>query len=149
MKKWIFLAVCVAVLGCLALLSVTKPDREAHYAMVKQCMLEVVTEELEGNPVTAEYVSVGTMTALNLMDEYLPRYMVVNEHTFYNAGIIVYKERRLPVSIGVFGHIWLTAGKEKMKEMMHRPDVQQMLGVDKIKKSLSVLEELKKKQEQQ
>ena len=82
----------------------------------------------------AEYATIGTMAALNVIDEYLQRNFIVREHTFYTSGILVYNDMFIPVSIGVMGKVHLTVNEDDLKRMLDRPEIQQMIDIKNILK---------------
>ena len=116
MIKRILIIVAFVVVALLVALSMTKPDRMAHYDAVKNAVknmaLKTVDHELTSNPLTAEYATIGTMAALNVIDEYLQRNFIVREHTFYTSGILVYNDMFIPVSIGIMGKVYLTVNED-------------------------------------
>ena len=118
MIKRILIIITFVVVALLVALSMTKPDRMAHYDAVKNMALKTVDHELTSNPLTAEYATIGTMAALNVIDEYLQRNFIVREHTFYTSGILVYNDMFIPVSIGVMGKVYLTVNEDDLKRML-------------------------------
>ena len=120
MIKRILIALAVVLAIVMATLAMTKPDRKAHYEAVKGMALKVVDHELSSNPLTKEHAAVGLMIALNEIDEYLQRNLIVYEHTFYTNGILLYKDMFVPISIGIFGNVYLTIDEEKVKKYMLR-----------------------------
>ena len=125
MIKRILIIVAFVVVALLVALSMTKPDRMAHYDAVKNMALKTVT---------AEYATIGTMAALNVIDEYLQRNFIVREHTFYTSGILVYNDMFIPVSIGIMGKVYLTVNEDDLKRMLDRPEIQQMIDIKNILK---------------
>ena len=132
MIKRILIIITFVVVALLVALSMTKPDRMAHYDAVKNMALKTVDHELTSNPLTAEYATIGTMAALNVIDEYLQRNFIVREHTFYTSGILVYNDMFIPVSIGIMGKVYLTVNENDLKRMLDRPEIQQMIDIKKL-----------------
>lgn len=117
--KWkILLGIVFVVAIGLTVLSQTKPDRTAHYEAIKKMALKTVDHELSNNPLTAEYAAIGTMAALNLIDDYLQRNLLLREHTFYTSGVLIYKDMFIPISIGVMGQVYLTVDEEDVKKVL-------------------------------
>jgi len=131
MLKRILLFALVGIIAVMVTLTMTKPERPAHYDAVKGLALKTVDHELTGNPVTAEYAALGTMTALNKIDEYLQRNLIIREHTFYNSGVLIYKDYFIPVSIGVMGKAYLTVSEDDMKRVIEKPEIKQLLDLKK------------------
>jgi len=131
MLKRILLFALVGIIAVMLTLTMTKPERPAHYDAVKGLALKTVDHELIGNPVTAEYAALGTMTALNKIDEYLQRNLIIREHTFYNSGVLIYKDYFIPVSIGVMGKVYLTVSEDDMKRVIEKPEIKQLLDLKK------------------
>lgn len=123
MKRRILLGVAIIVVIVMAALAMTKPDRVSHYEAVKTMALKAVDHELSNNPETAEYAALGTVTALNMIDEYLKRNLLVYEHTFYNSGVLIYNDNFIPISVGVFNHVYLTFDEEDMKRVIKMPEI--------------------------
>lgn len=131
MLKRILLFALVGIIAVMVTLTMTKPERPAHYDAVKGLALKTVDHELTGNPVTAEYAALGTMKALNKIDEYLQRNLIIREHTFYNSGVLIYKDYFIPVSIGVMGKVYLTVSEDDMKRVIEKPEIKQLLDLKK------------------
>lgn len=131
MLKRILLFALVGIIAVMVTLTMTKPERPAHYDAVKGLALKTVDHELTGNPVMAEYAALGTMTALNKIDEYLQRNLIIREHTFYNSGVLIYKDYFIPVSIGVMGKVYLTVSEDDMKRVIEKPEIKQLLDLKK------------------
>jgi hypothetical protein len=117
MKRIILIIFAIVAVAGMAVLAMTKPDRAAHYQAVKMQVLKVVDHSLSGNPVTAEYTVIGTLKALDMIDEYLQRNLLLHEHMFYTTGILIYKDMLVPISIGVLGQVYLTIDDEDMKKV--------------------------------
>lgn len=122
MKRKVLFIFAIVVVIVLATLAMTKPDRAAHYEAVKAMALKTVDHELSKNPQTAEYAAIGTAKALNMIDEYLQRNLLVYEHTFYSSGVLIYNDRFIPISVGVFNKVYLTVGEEDVKRVVEIPD---------------------------
>lgn len=140
MKTRILIVVAIIAAVLMFALSMTKPDRAAHFDAIKQMALKTVDHELTSNPLTAEYATIGTMTALNMIDEYLQTNLIVQEHTFYTSGLLIYKDLFIPVSYGVMGEVHLVVSEADMKRIMERPEMKQMK--DELEKKQKI--ELKK-----
>ena len=129
MKKFL-IGITLVVLMAMALAAMTKPERTAHYDTLKKGMTVVIEKIVNSHPLLQQYNAISTMTALNATDEYLKRNFMVFEHTFYNIGTILYQDMFIPVSIGLFGQVWLTVDKGDLQRLAERPEVMQMLGVE-------------------
>ena len=126
MKKILLIILCVILVG-LVVLTMTKPDRSDHYDAVKMVVAKVVDRELHANPLTAEYATLGTVSTLEKVDDYLSKNLMVQDHTFYTVGMLKYQEMFLPISIGVFGQVHLTVGEDNLKEALKMPEMQEMM----------------------
>ena len=129
MKKF-FIGITLVVLMAMVLAAMTKPERTAHYDTLKKGMTVVIEKVVNCHPLLQQYNAISTMTALNATDEYLKRNFMVFEHTFYNVGTILYQDMFIPVSIGLFGQVWLTVGEDGLQRLAERPEVMQMLGIE-------------------
>ena len=126
MKKILLIILCIILVG-LVVLTMTKPDRSDHYDAVKMVVAKVVDRELHANPLTAEYATIGTVSTLEKVDDYLSKNLMVQDHTFYTVGMLKYQEMFLPISIGVFGQVHLTVGEDDLKEALKMPEMQEMM----------------------
>ena len=126
MKKILLIILCIILVG-LVVLTMTKPDRSDHYDAVKMVVAKVVDRELHANPLTAEYATLGTVSTLEKVDDYLSKNLMVQDHTFYTVGMLKYQEMFLPISIGVFGQVHLTIGEDDLKEALKMPEMQEMM----------------------
>ena len=116
MRK-VLLIIVIAILAVMAALTMTKPDRTAHYEAVKRVVFKVVETEVTRKIPDESLMTIGIVTALNATDEYLQKNMLVYEHTFYNIGFILYDNRFLPVSIGVMGQVHLTFDQKDLERL--------------------------------
>ena len=127
MKRRILLGVAIIVVIVMAALAMTKPDKVAHYEAVKAMALKAVDHELSNNPETAEYAALGTVAALNKIDEYLQRNLLVSEHTFYNSAVLIYNDKFIPISVGVFNQVYLTLDEEDIRRIVNMPEIKPLI----------------------
>lgn len=113
----VLVAVALLVAVVLTALAVTKPDRIAHYQVVKNETARVVDRQLAKVPMLEGFTAPVTMAALNALDTYLARYLLVYDHTFYNVGILLLKDRRFMVTIGAAGHVWMLVKAEDLERL--------------------------------
>lgn len=147
MKKLLFILACFAgvVLLGLAVLAATKPDRTAHYEAIKKEVLVVVDKQINNNALLKEYAAMGTLKALNALDEYMGRYLILRDHTFYTVGVIIYKDQLFPVSVGVLGHVWLTVDEKDLEQFVTSPDMMKQIGADDLQQVMDLLEQMRDK----
>ncbi len=142
MKWWkILLAIGVLIVIALTILTMTKPDRTAHYDAVKKVVSEVVSKELNENPTLQPYATIGTMKALEAADELLTQGLILHDHTYYNLGVLIYEGQPIPVSIGILGQVHLTMSHQDLQGLLKRPDVQETMGLKDLK---SILKHIQK-----
>ena len=135
MKK-ILIGSTLVILMAMALAAMTKPERTAHYDTLKKGLTVVIGKVVESHPLLQQYNAISTMTALNATDEYLKRNFLVFEHTFYNVGSVLYQDMFIPVTIGLFGQVWLTVDEDELQRLAERPEVIKMLGVEDALKQI-------------
>ena len=135
MKK-ILLIISLFVVAALAVLAMTKPDWSEHYDVVKKTVSNMVDRELHDNPLTAEYATVGTMSALNMLDDYLSKNLMMQDHTFYTIGLLRYKDMFLPISIGMLGQVHLTVSEENLKEALKMPKIKEMMRSNNLEEAV-------------
>ena len=135
MKKFL-IGITLVVLMAMALAAMTKPERTAHYDTLKKSLMVVIEKVVNSHPLLQQYNAICTMTALEATDEYLKKDLLVYEHTFYNVGVILYQDMLIPVSIGLFGQVWLTVGEDDLQRLAERPEVMQMLGIEDALKQI-------------
>ena len=126
MKKILLIILCVILVGLLVL-TMTKPGRSEHYDAVKMMVAKVVDRELHANPLTAEYATIGTVSALEKVDDYLSKNLMVQDHTFYTVGMLRYQEMFFPITIGIFGQVHLTISEEDLKKALKMPEMKEMM----------------------
>ena len=126
MKKILLIILCVILVGLLVL-TMTKPGRSEHYDAVKMMVAKVVDRELHANPLTAEYATIGTVSALEKVDDYLSKNLMVQDHTFYTVGMLRYHEMFFPITIGIFGQVHLTISEEDLKKALKMPEMKEMM----------------------
>lgn len=126
MKKILLIILCVILVG-LVVLTMTKPGRSEHYDAVKMMVAKVVDRELHANPLTAEYATIGTVSALEKVDDYLSKNLMVQDHTFYTVGMLRYQEMFFPITIGIFGQVHLTISEEDLKKALKMPEMKEMM----------------------
>ena len=143
-KVKILIGIGVVVLAVLVALYMTKPDRTAHYETIKKEVALVVDREMNSNSLWKDYAALGIMRVLNVMDGFLGRLLIVYDHTFYNVGVVVYKDQLIPVSIGVAGHVWLTVGEEDLELLVKSPDVMNMIGAEDIQQVMELMQKVQK-----
>ncbi len=133
--KWMRVLIIIGVIvgAGLATLNITKPDRKAHYDEIKGAVLEVVSREMNGNPVLQPFATMGTMKALEVTDKLLARGLIIRDHTFYNVGIIIYDDHLIPVSIGVMGQIHLTINQSDLEAFVKRPEFMEFIEQEGLK----------------
>lgn len=126
MRKALFVLVVIIVilLGSLAL---TKPNRITHYEAVKKVMTKGLTMKLDQMDMEESVKIAVTLTTLNALDTYLRRNLLVYENTFYNRGVIVYKDYFLPVSIGFWGHPILFINEDDIEKLLDNNEVKALL----------------------
>lgn len=137
MKKILLIILCVVIVGLLVL-TMTKPDRSEHYNAVKIAVANVVDRELHENPQTVEFATMGTMTTLNMLDDYLSKNLFVHDHTFYTVGVLMYREMFLPISIGVLGRVRLTVSEDDLKEALKMPEIKEMMKSESIEEAVKL-----------
>ena len=126
MKKILLIILFVILVG-LVVLTTTKPDRSDHYDAVKMMVAKVADRELHANPLTAEYATIGTVSALEKVDDYLSKNLMVQDHTFYTVGMLRYQEMFFPITIGIFGQVHLTISEEDLKKALKMPEMKEMM----------------------
>lgn len=137
MKRILLIILCVVVVGLIAL-TMTKPDRSEHYDAVKIAVVNVVDRELHENPQTVEFATMGTMSALDMLDDYLSKNLFVQDHTIYTVGVLMYQEMFLPISIGVLGQVHLTVSEDDLKEALKMPEIKEKMKSESIEEAVKL-----------
>ena len=132
MKKILLILLCIVLLGMLVL-AMTKPERSEHYDAVKITATKVIDRELHDNPLTAEFATIGMMTALNMLDDYLSKNLMVHDHT---VGVLRYQEMFFPISIGVFGQVHLTVSEDDLKKALKMPEIKEMMRSNSVEEAV-------------
>ena len=132
MIKKILLSLVVLVVLVMAAAVMTKPDRKAHYDIVKRSALKVIDHQVNSNPWTALFGPMVTMGALEIVDGYLKKNLLFYDHTFYTTGVLIYQDMFIPVSVGAFGHIHILVSEDDIKNVVKLPDLQQIKEAERL-----------------
>ena len=124
MKKFlIFIGIIAAI--AIALMA-TAPDKQQHHDTIKEVLSRAVNAELRDNNIDGAVASIGSVFAMNAVDEFLNRSLLIRDHRFYNIGVIDYDGEFQMVSVGVFNHVYTFDEnqareliKTKIKDLIH------------------------------
>ena len=124
MKKFlIFIGIIAAI--AFALMATT-PDKQQHHDTIKEVLSRAVNAELRDNNIDGAVASIGSVFAMNAVDEFLNRSLLIRDHRFYNIGVIDYDGEFQMVSVGVFNHVYTFDEnqareliKTKIKDLIH------------------------------
>ena len=124
MKKFlIFIGIIAAI--AIALMATT-PDKQQHHDTIKEVLSRAVNAELRDNSIDGAVASIGSVFAMNAVDEFLNRSLLIRDHRFYNIGVIDYDGEFQMVSVGVFNHVYTFDEnqareliKTKIKDLIH------------------------------
>ena len=115
MKKFlIFIGIIAAI--AIALMATT-PDKQQHHDTIKEVLSRVVNAELRDNNIDGAVASIGSVFAMNAVDEFLNRSLLIRDHRFYNIGVIDYNGEFQMVSVGVFNHVY-TFDEDQAREFI-------------------------------
>ena len=126
MKLKIFITIVFFIAIALIALAITKPNKNAHYEVVRKAAVEVLNNKIAEANLPAEYASIGTMTATSIIDNYLQANLILREHTFYTLGFINYNECFFPVSIGFLGQVYLVVDENDINKFLEIPELKQL-----------------------
>ena len=115
MKKFlIFIGIIAAI--AIALMATT-PDKQQHHDTIKEVLSRAVNAELRDNNIDGAVASIGSVFAMNAVDEFLNRSLLIRDHRFYNIGVIDYDGEFQMVSVGVFNHVY-TFDEDQAREFI-------------------------------
>ena len=115
MKKFlIFIGIIAAI--AIALMATT-PDKQQHHDTIKEVLSRAVNAELRDNNIEGSVASIGSVFAMNAVDEFLNRSLLIRDHRFYNIGVIDYNGEFQMVSVGVFNHVY-TFDEDQAREFI-------------------------------
>ena len=124
MKKFLIFIGIIAVIA-IALMATT-PDKQQHHDTIKEVLSRAVNAELRDNNIDGAVASIGSVFAINAVDEFLNRSLLIRDHRFYNIGVIDYDGEFQMVSVGVFNHVYTFDEnqareliKTKIKDLIH------------------------------
>jgi hypothetical protein len=124
MKKFLIFIGIIAVIA-IALMATT-PDKQQHHDTIKEVLSRAVNAELRNNNIDGAVASIGSVFAMNAVDEFLNRSLLIRDHRFYNIGVIDYDGEFQMVSVGVFNHVYTFDEnqareliKTKIKDLIH------------------------------
>ena len=135
MKKVLLIISIIVVVG-MVVLTMTKPERSEHFYLVKKTVAKVVDRELNANPLTAVFATLGTMSTLNVVDDYLSKNLMMQDHTFYTTGVLRYNDMFIPISIGVFGQVYLTVSEDDIKKTLKMPEIKDMVHSENVEDAI-------------
>ncbi len=136
--KYVLLSLLLLVVLALVVLAFTKPESHEHYQVVKREIVSAVSRELGDNPLTEDLAAIGTLTVLNIADDFLRQKLVVHDYTFFTVGIVIHNDRPIPVTVGAFNHVWVLVDKEDVKQALRNSDMMRQIE----QKGLNDLKEL-------
>ena len=113
-KVLIFIGIIAAI--AIALMATT-PDKQQHHDTIKEVLSRAVNAELRDNNIEGPVASIGSVFAMNAVDEFLNRSLLIRDHRFYNIGVIDYNGEFQMVSVGVFNHIY-TFDEDQAREFI-------------------------------
>ena len=124
MKKFL---IFIGIIAAIAIaLMVTTPDKQQHHDTIKEVLSRAVNAELRDNNIDGAVASIGSVFAMNAVDEFLNRSLLIRDHRFYNIGVIDYDGEFQMVSVGVFNHVYTFDEnqareliKTKIKDLIH------------------------------
>ncbi len=116
MKKSVYVLTFLGLFLLIGLLvlAFTNPDRAAHCQLIKKEVMSAVSREMLRNPLLEEFAPQGTLIALNVVDEYMARNLVVRDYTFFSVGIVVFNGTAIPVTAGALNQVWILADKDDL-----------------------------------
>jgi hypothetical protein len=115
MKKFlIFIGIIAAI--AIALMATT-PSKQQHHDTIKEVLSRAVNAELRDNNIEGPVASIGSVFAINAVDEFLNRSLLIRDHRFYNIGVIDYNGEFQMVSVGVFNHVY-TFDEDQARELI-------------------------------
>ena len=115
MKKFlIFIGIIAAI--AIALMATT-PSKQQHHDTIKEVLSRAVNAELRDNNIEGPVASIGSVFAINAVDEFLNRSLLIRDHRFYNIGMIDYNGEFQMVSVGVFNHVY-TFDEDQARELI-------------------------------
>ena len=113
----------IVVLVILGVLAMTKPERMAHYDMMKRIVLRAVEAKVTQTVPLEDLRTEATYRALGAADNYLRKNLLVYEKTFYNRGVLAYDGYYIPVTIGIMGHVFLLFDEKDIDQFTQRVDL--------------------------
>lgn len=115
MKKFL---VFIGIIAAIAIaLMATTPDKQQHHDTIKEVLSRAVNAELRDNNIEGPVASIGSVFAMNAVDEFLNRSLLIRDHRFYNIGVIDYNGEFQMVSVGVFNHVY-TFDEDQAREFI-------------------------------
>ena len=133
-RKKIIVAVVVIIFAVLLIImALTNPGKDEHYQAVKDGVTVVIKNEIKDFPLPESITNAGLTAAMGFMDDYLDRKMVVKDYVVFSLGLVTYKGQQLPISVGVFNNVFLTAGYEELEKVAKSPEVLELININDVK----------------
>ena len=113
-KKIIVAVVVIIVAVLLIIMALTNPGKDEHYQAVKDGVTVVIKNEIKDFPLPESK-------------------MVVKDYVVFSLGLVTYKGQQLPISVGVFNNVFLTAGYEELEKVAKSPEVLELININDVK----------------
>jgi hypothetical protein len=75
-------------------------------------------ESLGADVDLTEVTEVGKSLAMTSADMYLRSHLTVDDYAVVNVGMVNFRGRSLPISVGVFGKVFVLADEEQVKQVL-------------------------------
>ena len=115
MRKVIFFLV-MALVVVLTAMALTKPDDQAHYALVKAIVRSEVSHHLANNKLVKEYGNVISYEALGKANDYVDRRLKIHDFVCFTLGTVRHQNMSVPITLGIFNHVIFIADEDEIKK---------------------------------
>lgn len=124
MTKKVLTLIIVVAIGLVAV--VTCPDKNAHEAAVMQKLNSAISETIkknnDENTSTFEkgLMMLGSMFASKIAETAVSNSLNVNNYFVMSTGEVTFGDKTRTVSVGVFGHIFITFDSKDIAEAIEK-----------------------------
>ena len=113
-KVIIFLVMALVVV--LTAMALTKPDDQAHYALVKAIVRSEVSHHLANSKLVKEYGNVVSYEALGRVNNYVDSHLKIHDFVCFTLGTAQHQKMTVPVTLGIFHRVILIGDEDEIKK---------------------------------
>ena len=115
MRK-VIISIVMAAAILMIVMALTKPDDDAHYALVKAIVRSEVSNQLGNNKLVEEYGNVVLYEALGKANDYVDHRLRIRNFICFTLGTVRHQDMTVPITLGIFNHVILIGDEDEIKK---------------------------------